>query len=295
MRGGVTVFLLLVAGVLGAVVALELRHGTLEFFYATDGLAVSANQEAVSPARTSRAALAVDEGLAGQAPAPKLPALALMTDTRERPLFFEARRYPEPAVVGESPMTPVLAMEQTRQRPLGPIALSAIIITDDERVAIFRDASENGTNRMQIGEEINGWTLVELMPQAAVFAQGSTRENVQLRSYDAAPTPSARRENAARNGGGTVNRNRVRNPTRNTGSASRRVGDSARSAAQATRQAADALKRARERAQRGRLNASIGRSDRTPSGRPRALQPIAPRATAPPVQATSDTCGLSRC
>jgi hypothetical protein len=295
MRGGVTVFLLLVAGVLGAVVALELRHGTMGFFRASGGLAVSAKEASVLPARTSRATLTVDEGLAGQSQAPKLPALALLADTRERPLFFQARRYPERPAVEEAPVTPVVATEQKPQRPLGPIALSAIIITDDERVAILRDAGENGTNRMQIGEEINGWTLVELMPQAAVFAQGRTRENVQLRSYDAAPTPSAQRGNAARNARETFNRSKGRNSRRTAGSASRRVGTSARTTAQAKRQAADALKRARERAQRGRLNASIGRGDRTSNGSPRALQPIAQRATTPPVQATSDNCGLSRC
>jgi hypothetical protein len=61
--------------------------------------------------------------------------------------------------------------------------LSAIIIVDDERVALLTDTATGGLSRVKEGESIAGWRVEEIRKESAVLRNGEVREELPLRTF----------------------------------------------------------------------------------------------------------------
>jgi len=118
-----------------------------------------------------------------------------LSETLERPLFMPNRQ-PLEANAGASPQPESRAARPKANR----YSLSAIIIVDDERVALLTDTATGGLSRVREGESLAGWQVEEIHESGAVLSNGDTREELALRSF-AAPVmpPAARRAGEATN------------------------------------------------------------------------------------------------
>jgi hypothetical protein len=126
----------------------------------------------------------------GSAPATASPAprFALadrgtFSETLTRPLFMPERRPPEMAAAESA--EPV--RKPARPQP-NRYALSAIIIVDDEPVALLTDTATGASSRVREGERIAGWQVEAIREDSAVLTRGDTREELPLRTF-AAPAP----------------------------------------------------------------------------------------------------------
>lgn len=122
------------------------------------------------------------------------------SETLERPLFMPNRQPPGDA--------PALSMQAPRAaRPNAKrYALSAIIIVDDERIALLTDTATGGLNRVREGESVAGWQVEEINEDSAVLSNGDTREELSLRIFGAPPPPlpQSSRQRAAAGASGRV-------------------------------------------------------------------------------------------
>ena len=100
------------------------------------------------------------------------------SETLTRPLFMPNRQPPE-GVASESPEPVRRAAKPDANR----YALSAIIIVDDERVALLTDTATGGLSRVKEGESIAGWQVEEIHEERAVLRNGDTRKELALRTF----------------------------------------------------------------------------------------------------------------
>lgn len=123
-----------------------------------------------------------------RAVAPPAPLFALadretFSETTARPLFMPNR---QPGGAAEAPAQ---APAARAARPnANRYALSAIIIVDDERIALVTDTATGGSSRVREGETLAGWQVEAIHDDGAVLSNGDTREELPLRTF-AAPAP----------------------------------------------------------------------------------------------------------
>ena len=115
-------------------------------------------------------------------PSVQLPPLAALTETVHRPLFSPDRRPPEPT----PPTRPAVATTGGGPPTLN---LSAVVLTDGDRVALVEDVGRGQLRRLREGEEIAGWRVESVEFEAVVLARGEARHRIALRRYQAAPPP----------------------------------------------------------------------------------------------------------
>ena len=89
------------------------------------------------------------------------PPINQFVDMMERPLFYIARRMPEPEVEQAPPPPPV---------PLR-LKLEGIAIAGGSRVAVLRNLNGNGLVQLAEGEAHEGWTLDEINSNSARFSR----------------------------------------------------------------------------------------------------------------------------
>jgi hypothetical protein len=89
------------------------------------------------------------------------PPISQLVDMTERPLFFIARRMPEPEV------------EQAPTPPPAPLRLQleGIAIASGSRVAVLRNLNGNGLVQLAEGETHEGWTLDQISSNSAKFSR----------------------------------------------------------------------------------------------------------------------------
>jgi hypothetical protein len=111
------------------------------------------------------------------------------TETRTRPLFMPNRQpQASEASVSPEPVRPAAKPDANRY------ALSAIIIVDDERVALLTDSVTGGLSRVKEGESVAGWQVDEIREESAVLSNGGVREELALRTFGPPiAAPKARR------------------------------------------------------------------------------------------------------
>jgi len=166
MRAGSSNWLLLLVVVLTALAYAEMR------FQVGKG----SDYPTAEPASTSIEAMPV-------------PLFALLdresfSETLARPLFMPNRRSPEPASA-ES------VEPETRAAPpkANRYALAAIIIVDDQRIALLTDTTTGGLNRVREGESVAGWQVEAIRADSAVLVNGDSREELALRHFGPPPAP----------------------------------------------------------------------------------------------------------
>ena len=152
------------------------------------------------------------------------PELEDLRITLDRPLFNASRRPEE--LVSETEL-PTQSQPETVDAP--PLGLSAVIVDEQGRSALLEPVETRVVQRVQEGENIAGWRLVEVREDAVVLAVGDNRAELALRVFDAPPPKHARR----------IGRNK--NPSRKPG----RVRPKAQATARAERPRAARFEQAR--------------------------------------------------
>ena len=137
-------------------------------------LALTISAELLLPARpgSANAASAVDDN----ATLPEFgdttivaPPVSQLVDMMERPLFYVARRMPEPEVK----QAPAAAA------PLD-LKLEGIAIAGGSRVAVLRNLKGNGLVQLAEGESHEGWTLDSISSTSATFSRNGEQSTELL-------------------------------------------------------------------------------------------------------------------
>ena len=108
---------------------------------------------------------------------PVLPAEAF-SEIVERPLFMENRR-PYVAPVSTKPG------EHKRPHQAEPdimtlISLSAIVITNDQRIALIKENRTRKLQQLRQGETYNGWTLTDIQTNSIAMQKGPDTRQIEL-------------------------------------------------------------------------------------------------------------------
>lgn len=112
----------------------------------------------------------------------RLPPLAALSETVERPLFSDTRRPPE-IETDAAPEIPA----PVAAGPAPSFSVSAIVITENERAVLLTHPQSGDLTRVAEGETIAGWRLHKVESDRAVFTRdGETRE-AALRSFGPPP------------------------------------------------------------------------------------------------------------
>ena len=197
-----TVLLVILFCALSALAALELYYG------------IDAGVDTGPPASaTPPPALA-------SLPAFELPDLEDLAETTTRPLFVPGRRMPEDTAQEPAPETP----EPVRAPEIRRLSLSAVVIVEDQRVALLNDVATGSISRVREGDSVSGWRVLEIRDDSVVVENGSNREELPLRSFEPPPPPQAARNppavtarrSAARDGAENPDVKRPRRPRRFT-------------------------------------------------------------------------------
>lgn len=137
------------------------------------------------------------QGIGGEVPAQDPPVALFSLDDREsfadtlaRPLFMPNRR-PAAAEVAQAPAPTTQPARPSANR----YALSAIIIVDNERIALLTDTATGGLSRVREGDSFAGWQMESIRADGAVISNGDTREELSLRTF-APPVPRPPRPTA---------------------------------------------------------------------------------------------------
>jgi hypothetical protein len=105
------------------------------------------------------------------------------SETLSRPLFMPNRQ-----PVGDA-AAPAAAPAARAARPnANRYTLSAVIIIDDERIALVTDTATGGSSRVREGESLAGWQVKAIRDDSAVLSNGDTTEELSLRTF-APPAP----------------------------------------------------------------------------------------------------------
>jgi len=109
--------------------------------------------------------------------------LAILSNTRERPIFSPSRRPPPPAAasvpVSKAPLTQPARVERPQ------LSLVGTIISDDRSFGIFVDQSTNAAPRLKIGDDYQGWKL------RSVQGRNATLERDQQTAILSLPQPGS--------------------------------------------------------------------------------------------------------
>ncbi len=99
------------------------------------------------------------------------------SETLARPLFMPNREPPGTESASPLPAPPTAKANANRY------ALSAIIIVDNERIALLMDTATGSLSRVREGESLAGWRVEEIRADGAVLKNGDTREELVLRTF----------------------------------------------------------------------------------------------------------------
>lgn len=109
--------------------------------------------------------------------------LAILSNTRERPIFSPSRRPPPPAAASVPVAKAPLSQPARIERP--QLSLVGTIVGDDRSFGIFIDQSTNAALRLKIGEDYQGWQL------RSVQGRNATLQRDQQTAILSLPQPGA--------------------------------------------------------------------------------------------------------
>ncbi len=114
-----------------------------------------------------------------------LPDRESFSETLSRPLFMPNREPSATASIEPPPAAP-----RAQSPNVNRYAVSAIVIVDNERIALLADATTGRLIRVREGELVAGWRVERIDASSAVLINGDTREELSLRSFEAPPPVS---------------------------------------------------------------------------------------------------------
>ena len=113
-----------------------------------------------------------------------LPPLSEFSQIIERPLFTESRQS----------FTPPPATPKKRQRPerddFGKILLSAVVITDDEGLALLYTDRDPKLQKRKQGQNFKGWTLTNIRADSVSLSKNKRTKLVKLVVAPSRPDPA---------------------------------------------------------------------------------------------------------
>lgn len=112
----------------------------------------------------------------------ELPPLADFLEISARTLFNSTRR---PIEVLPIPQ-PVVVISPSR------FALIGILISDGERMALIRRGGTGDYLRVNVGQQIDGWQVENILPNRIIIRKGGTKEELVLKDRPE-PAPKAKR------------------------------------------------------------------------------------------------------
>jgi len=126
-----------------------------------------------------------------------LAPLAEYGEIGERPLFFEGRRVPD------EPILPDRTPQEVIKKQALNVGLTGIMFIDDVRYALVKDAASKSTQRLKVGDDFQGWKVVEIAEDKIVMSSGNGTEEIRLWEYKAVPPPRKSARPAKRKAGTT--------------------------------------------------------------------------------------------
>ena len=108
----------------------------------------------------------------------KLPSIDEFVAIVERPLFTDNRRPVIVDVTDTGGSQPNLTTGTTASQD--EFLLSGIIITSSEQIALIQKGTDKKIFRMEIGEIIDGWSLVEIHEKEILLTRGNESKKLKL-------------------------------------------------------------------------------------------------------------------
>ena len=96
------------------------------------------------------------------------PTMSDLPDLLDRPLFFVARRMPQPEAVAPPPPKPLR------------LKLEGVALSGGARVAVLRNLQNNQLVQLEEGDRHDGWTLDSVTSTSAGFSRGEQRTELPL-------------------------------------------------------------------------------------------------------------------
>lgn len=132
----------------------------------------------------------VTVGTAEDATGRPIPPLSTLSEIVERPLFM----------AGRTPLVAPVPAPKPAARPTATseqVLLSAVVITDEQRVALVYTDRDDKLHQLRPGEIFKGWTLTEVRPEGMFLKQGPRERYIELAITPSRPAARARRGQAA--------------------------------------------------------------------------------------------------
>lgn len=124
-----------------------------------------------------------------QLPQFSLPPIEEFSETLARPLFYEARQPPDPAITNGSD-----AQAQFESLSTENLILSAIVLSSEQQFILVQDPSNQSLTRVEKGQEVGGWSLDDIRTDSVLLKKDNRTKVVSLWQFEAPPQqPSARR------------------------------------------------------------------------------------------------------
>ena len=132
-----------------------------------------------------------------------IPPVSAFSEIIERPLFMADRKPFAPPVPAQK--RPASTPEMSEQ-----VLLSAVVISDEQRVALVYTDKDNKLQQLRQGEVFKGWTLTELRPSGIFLRKGQRVRYVEL--VVAPSRPAAAQEDRTQRPGSRDGRRRPASP-----------------------------------------------------------------------------------
>lgn len=118
-----------------------------------------------------------------------LPPLEKLPQTRLRPLFSPNRR-PPAAIAAPLPpvLPPIAATPVAATTPPDVLVLTGVAMGPDARVAVVHNRRTNEVSRLQRGEKIGDWSVMEIEARSVLLRKGT--QNLKLELF---PAPEGKR------------------------------------------------------------------------------------------------------
>jgi len=136
------------------------------------------------PAKAAGAAAQEPEKLLVQDASFSMPPLRSFAGVLSRPLFSETRR---------PPLQPVAAAD-TRA---AAFTLVGTILSAQERHALVEHGQPPHLERISEGQDIDGWTVEQILPDRVVFGRADARIEIKAKDSSLRPVPPRRAAGAA--------------------------------------------------------------------------------------------------
>lgn len=113
--------------------------------------------------------------------------LESLSQTRERPLFSRTRRPPPKSIAAPIAIEPPAPTLDSLRLSL----LGVVLGPNEYGVAVLREAESQIVKRVQVGDSINRWTLIEVRRREAVFQRDGATVTFEM------PKPGAAQANVS--------------------------------------------------------------------------------------------------